>query len=218
MILAVTVDAFRFGHGLINCPPAPESVFQRPPRDAKRSGPIRHCLDLTTPFNHPIAASVVRLLRYCGPPHIPWFVAARVVDTVKRVLRGWFRPDVIEECLERLSPFMAHRYSAGSVSLVARVGFFVTPAQHSHVAVVFRCAVFTVDGVSFYRHVPLAASARPGVTSLEIGSEDYRRSTAFAEAFPKRRVVAHASESDHRQAVHAVSDAINYARHANILY
>lgn len=127
--------------------------------------------------------SVVSLLATGRPTTVPRLVAAVVVDTVQRQpWRTWAK--MVDECLERIFPCLAHLYSSATVAVkvvlvwfrAAPFGVMPRPVFASH---------FSIDAIPMIQRWPLSAfqaSAALNMPREKFARNGSRRLATFATA------------------------------------
>lgn len=135
-----------------------------------------------------IVALISALLLLCGPPAVPRLVVPIIVDAVDGCL--WrLRPHVSTEGFKVVQPSVAHTNSATTIASIVGIRRVIASGFHSLPCGVFTTVGHAVGGISPSCRVCLQASARLGVSILEVAVLDDCRMPALACAIPISTIV-----------------------------
>jgi len=129
----------------MNVPAALQSPVNDASWETKVSFPLPSRPGLTVKRDKVIASCIVRLLSWCSPSAVTWFVISVYVDSVNRVFSRRLAPHVRDEIFER-SPFLTVGDSSRPISCVTDVSRIVAPLAHLTPCSVFRRVRFFVYG------------------------------------------------------------------------
>lgn len=111
------LDLNRKAYRFVGRPASLKAHLQRCDTDPANTAPLRHGSGYTSDRDQVVRPRVVGLLLSSGPTHIAGLVVAAVVNAIQRMVQRRTGPHVPEECVEAVSPFLAHRYPASAIRL-----------------------------------------------------------------------------------------------------
>ena len=154
--------------------------------DAFFASPIFHALRFPFSGNPDGNATVSDLLVPRRPSAVVGAVVAIIIDAVKRVFRGWFRPHIGVEVLERFQPASANRYAPSPVSIEVfviriRASLFHAPPRRKFKrdSAISRASVLVVD---LCRRLSLQTAARFTASLFQDAQRDRALCAAYASA------------------------------------
>jgi len=130
-----------------NAPASLESVNQCGVTGVEFVGPVLKALGLSVQGKPVVVSSISGLLIAGFPGYVARFVRAIIVSPFQAMLGRWSRSHILIECLERLSPAVAHCDSTTTPVLIANGVRVVAPLNAVNPNVIFGGARHTMDGV-----------------------------------------------------------------------
>lgn len=154
-----------------------EREIDRPPVGE----PLKHCVELksslpaplhkrfgfSTELDKSITPHIRGLLPFCCPSAIARLIVSVVVDSINRMALRWLRPHIFKKSFERITPPLAHRYSAPSVAVVALGVLVFAPLNDSVPRLVNWSASHSVRGSFEVAKIGSLAPAAFGFSSSE---------------------------------------------------
>jgi hypothetical protein len=145
-------------------------------RYAESSCPLSQAQRFPIVCQHSSFTSVLRLLKFCSPSTIAWFVVSVIVNTINSCIWRWFRSHVCDEVIEADFPSFAKRYASVCVQVfVFVVG--VATSLHFLPRCVLGCLVSTSSTCS-------SASARLCASFAKFSSSHNSCIPTLTEALP----------------------------------
>lgn len=127
-------------------------------------------------------ATVVCLFCSCSPSAVSGLIIPVVVDAVNGIIKAGAFPHIVAECLERIKPAIAYRYSTFPVAVKASCKWAKASVFHRLPRFVSHPVVATVRNAPFPRNIKGEASATSASVANRLISQIGACSKAFSSA------------------------------------
>lgn len=161
-----------------------EAIFDRKTVDACSCRPLSDCKGLALKCYAMVCACIVMLFANRGPAAVLRTVIAFNVYAVKAVTFCWRITDITSKRLERVSPFIAHCYSAATVVLVRGTRTISASLNHSLPRFIQFATTSTVGGFGVRCCLRLKTSATFCIAGPKRTGRSVMAVTAIALAKP----------------------------------